>query len=184
MTLHSPAKLCGPTRCLIYCSKRKFDEHSQDPYGILFVKEVVEYASGDYQKATLLGTVKGNHAFIIFDYDNPDHLSSCKVLGFQIKKHVKPISVPADQVHSRVNRWKRENELWHLSFPRQGQVCSNTVYHSSNVSGIRLLIHLNYKLIPSSKNNLTCQSPSSTTASNSTTEDNTTKKKNKDSEDT
>jgi hypothetical protein len=50
----------------------------------------------------------------IFDYDNPDHLSTCKVLRFQIKRSIKPISVPAEEVHSRVSRWKRENERWNL----------------------------------------------------------------------
>jgi hypothetical protein len=128
MTLDSSAKLCGPTRCVIYCSKSKFDKHSQDPYGMFFVKDVVEYASGDYQKASLLGTITGLHAFIVFDYNNPDHHSDCRVLGFRIKRSIRPVFVPAESVHSRVDRWKQENELWHLSFPRQEQVCSKPIY--------------------------------------------------------
>jgi hypothetical protein len=119
MTLDSPTKLCDPVRCVIYCLKKKFDKYSQDPYGFFFVEKVVEYVSGDYQKANLLGTVTGEDAFIVFDYDNPDHLSACKVFGFRIRRSVKPIFVPAEVVHSRVNRWIRENEFWQLSFPRR-----------------------------------------------------------------
>lgn len=158
MALDSSAKSCGPTRCIIYCSMSKFNKHSQDVYGIVFVKEVVEYASGDYQKACLLGTITGNHAFIVFDYNNPDHHSDCRVLGFRIKRSIRLISVPAKLVHSTVDRWKQENEQWHLSFPRKGQ------------------------LIPASKQNIT--SPSSAPASNSKTSEDNTANKNKDSEDT
>jgi hypothetical protein len=136
MTLDSLTKLCGPARCVIYCSKEKFDKHSQDPYGFFLMEKVVEYASGDYQRASLLGTVTGKDAFIVFDYDNPDHLSACRVLGFRFRRTIKPISVPAEVVHSRVNRWIRENELWQLSFPRQAQVCPNPVHPSNNVSEI------------------------------------------------
>jgi hypothetical protein len=123
MPSSSLADLSGPTRCLIFCSKEKFDKLSQDRYGTSLVKKVVEYASGKYQKASLLGTVIGKHAFIFFDYDNPAHLSTCKVLGFRIKRSVISISVPAKDVHQAVDRWKRENERWQLSFPRQGKVC-------------------------------------------------------------
>jgi hypothetical protein len=185
MTLDSSTKLCGPARCVIYCSKSKFDEHPQDLYGEFFVKKVVEYTFGDYQKASLLGVVTGKHAFIIFDYDNPDHLSSCKVLGFKIKQSIRPISVPPKAIHSTVSRWKEENESYGLSFPRQGQVCPNTVYSSANLSGIWLLICVNYKLIPSSKGNPVYRSPFSSTANNSSTaEEDTTKDQHKDSENT
>jgi hypothetical protein len=33
--------------------------------------------------ASLLGTVTGGDAFIVFSYDNSDHLSACIVLGFR-----------------------------------------------------------------------------------------------------
>ncbi|KAI9892574.1 MAG: hypothetical protein M1814_001267 [Vezdaea aestivalis] len=101
-----------------------FDKRTEDRYGTVFMKEVVEYASGDYQKASILGITTGKHAFIVFDYDNLDHCSDCQVLGFQIRRSIRPVFVPARSVHSTVDRWKRENELWQLSFPRQGQLKS------------------------------------------------------------
>lgn len=115
----------GPARCLIYCSKRKYGKDSpDDKCSISLVKRVVEYASGDYRKVILLGTTIGEKVFIIFEYDNPDHLSNCKVLGFGVKQSIYSISTPAEQVHSTVISWIEENERWNLSFPRQAQVCS------------------------------------------------------------
>jgi hypothetical protein len=75
------------------------------------VKKIVEYASGDYQKASLLGTVTEKYAFVVFDYDNPNHFNACKVLGFQIKRSIRFIFVPAEKIYLRVNRWMRENKL-------------------------------------------------------------------------
>jgi hypothetical protein len=136
MASNSTTKLRDASRCVIYCSKKIFDKLSQDPYGTALMKEVVKYASGDFEKASLLGTVIGEHAFIVFDYNNPDHLDTCSVLGFKIKHSIKPVFVPANVVHSRVSRWISENERWNLSFPRQGQVCSNIVYPLGDVSKI------------------------------------------------
>ena len=47
--------------------------------------KIIQFASGDPQKASLLATIKGTRIFIVFDYNNPDHLNDCKVLGFQVK---------------------------------------------------------------------------------------------------
>ena len=84
-----------------------FARRSEDPYGKGFMKEVVEHASGDYQKASILGIITGKHAFIVFDYDNLDHHNDCQLLGFKIGQFIRLISVPATFVHSPVDRWKR-----------------------------------------------------------------------------
>jgi hypothetical protein len=127
MTPDSLAMLRGPTRCIIRCSKDKFDRDSQDDYGIVFVQQVVHHLSGDYTKAFLLGSIIGKYTFIVFDYDNPDHLDTCSVLGFRVSKSIRAISVPAELVHSRVRSWKQVNERHKLSFPYLGQVCSKFV---------------------------------------------------------
>jgi hypothetical protein len=124
MALPLPAKLSDPARCVIYCAKEKFEHHSEDTYGTNFVKEIVKYACGDFEKASILGIVKGEDVFIVFDYNNPEHLNTCKVFGFRIRRSIKPISVPALYVHEMVARW---------SFPHQGQVCSNIVYGLSHL---------------------------------------------------
>lgn len=68
--------------------------------------EVVKFASGDPQKASLLITHKGERrTFILFDYDNPDH-DECPVLGFTVKRHIKHVHNPpgvAAYVHGEVN---------------------------------------------------------------------------------
>lgn len=112
-------KLSGPTRCLIFCSKGKLDKRPQDPYGDFLVKRVVNYASGDPERASLLGTIIGKHAFIVFDYDNPDHRSDCKVLGFRVNRYIKPISVSPRDIDSTVDKWKKDCQ----NFPRLELVC-------------------------------------------------------------
>ena len=82
MTIDSLSILRSLSRCIIYCSKSKFDKYSQDKYGISFVKQVVEYASGDYAKGSFLGTVTGEHVFILFEYHNPCHSNTCRLLEF------------------------------------------------------------------------------------------------------
>ncbi len=128
MTADSLAILRGPTRCVIRCSKPKFDRDSEDEYGVVFVRQVVHHLSGDYTKAFLLGSIIGKYTFIVFDYDNPDHLDTCDVLGFRVSKSIRPISVPGEIIHSKVRSWKQKNELYKLSFPYLGQVCSKFVY--------------------------------------------------------
>lgn len=121
------AMLHGPTRCLIRCSKPKFDRDSEDDYGIVFVRRVVSHLSGDYTKAFLLGSIIGKYTFIVFDYDNPDHSDTCDVLGFRVSKSIRAISVPAEMIHSRVRSWKQLNERHKLSFPYLGKVCSKLI---------------------------------------------------------
>lgn len=125
MTPPPSTYLSGPTRCVIYCSRTEYDKHSKGAHGESLVQRVVRHALGDIQKASLLGTVLGTHAFIVFDYDNPDHLDSCEVLGFRARKSIRRIYIPAKMVHSTVIRWKAENENHGSSFPHQEQVCPN-----------------------------------------------------------
>jgi hypothetical protein len=127
MTPDPLATLRGPTRCIIRCSKPKFDRDSKDDYGIVFVQQVVHHLSGDYEKAFLLGSIIGEYTFIVFDYDNPDHLDTCDVLGFRVGKSIRAISVPGEMIHSRVRTWKQVNERHKLSFPYLGQVRSKFV---------------------------------------------------------
>ena len=117
---NSLVKLNSPTRCVIYCSIREFDKHLEDQDSI--IKTVVQYASGDFKKASLLGTIRWQRVVIVFDYDNPEHLDTCRVLGFKLRSSIIPFSAPAAAVHSTVNSWARENERFNLSFPRQSQV--------------------------------------------------------------
>ncbi|KAK3357046.1 hypothetical protein B0T25DRAFT_145416 [Lasiosphaeria hispida] len=79
--------LKGPTRCFIKCSKKKLENRSD----IYFMLDVVRFALGDPEKAFLLITQKAEHkAFIVFDYDNPDH-SECPVLGFIMTGHIREV---------------------------------------------------------------------------------------------
>jgi len=128
MTLSSPAKLCDPARCVIRCSSKIFEKRKDDEHGTCLMNEVIRYASGDIRKAKLLGTVIGKRVWITFDYDNPKHLDSFKVVGFQIKeRYIRAIHIPSIEVHPRVNRWRRENERWQVSFPHLEKVCSKAV---------------------------------------------------------
>jgi hypothetical protein len=104
MTLDFSIKLYGPVRCIIYYLKKKFNKYSQNPYDFFFVEKIVEYAFGDYQKINFFDTVIEKDAFIIFDYNNPDHLNACRMLGFRIRRSVKSIFISAEVVHSRVNK--------------------------------------------------------------------------------
>jgi hypothetical protein len=129
MTPDSLVILRGPTRCIIRCSKPKFDRDSEDDYGVVFVQQVVQHLSGDYTKAFLLGSIIGKYTFIVFDYDNPDHLDTCDVLGFRVGKSIRAISVPGEMIHSKVRSWKQKNELYKLSFPYLGQLITPTRHH-------------------------------------------------------
>jgi len=90
--LNSLVKLNSPTRCVIYCSIREFDKHLEDQDSI--IKTLVQYASGDFKKASLLGTIRWQRVFIIFDYDNPEHLDTCRVLGFKLRSSITPFFCP------------------------------------------------------------------------------------------
>lgn len=124
--MNTPPILGEHSRCVIYCSRARFNEYSEDWQHSL-VRPVVESAGGDYRSASVLGIIKGKKVFIVFDYNNPEHLSTCEVLGFRVKRApaFKRITVPADYVHSTVNRWLEENKRWGISFPRQGEVRNN-----------------------------------------------------------
>lgn len=117
------------------------------------MKKVVQYASEDSKKASLVGTVRWKRVLIIFDYDNPEHLDTYRVLGFKFRPPIKPSYAPAAPVHSTVNRWAREMERLHHSFPRQIRVC----YHEMCPN---LVIDLVSKITPSPKHNLPCRPPS------------------------
>lgn len=123
MTLDSLATLRGPTRYIIRYSKPKFDR-AKDDYSVIFIQQVIHYLSGDYTKMFLLGSIIEEYTFIIFDYDNPDYLDTCNVLGFRVSKPTRPISVPGEMIHSRVRTWKQVNECYKLLFPYLEQVCS------------------------------------------------------------
>jgi hypothetical protein len=103
---------------------RKVDERSQDPLGRSLMKEVVEWASGDYEKATLLGITKWEHVFIIFDYDKSDHLDPCRELAFGIKEGITSEPVPAQYIHSTAKRMKEDSERLNTKFLHHGQLCS------------------------------------------------------------
>jgi hypothetical protein len=142
MTSNSLVKLNSPARCLIDCSIRELDKHLEGPDSI--VKNVVQYASGDFKKASLVSIVRWRRVFIVFDYDNLEHLDTCRVLGFQLKPSIRPFHAPAAPVHSTVNSWAHENERCHLLFPRQSQVCYHAIY-------LNLVTDLSSKITPSTK---------------------------------
>jgi hypothetical protein len=102
--LYSSTNLCGPARCVIYYLKIRFDKHSKDSE--IFMERIIQYASGDFQKASLLDIMLGIYIFIVFNYDNSDHLDSCKMFKFRVRKFIKYISVFSEMIYSTVNRWK------------------------------------------------------------------------------
>jgi hypothetical protein len=165
MTLNSLVILNSPARCLITCSIYEFDKHLEGPDSI--VEKVVRYASGDSKKASLLGTVRWTRVLIVFDYDNPEHLDTCRVLGFKFRPSIKPFYTPAAPVHLTVNKWAREMERLHHSFPRQIQV-----WHQATC--LSLVTDLSFKITPSPKHNLPGRPPSGAiTTDSATAEDNT-----------
>lgn len=122
-----------PARCVIYYSVRLLDKHQEDPFNISAVKEVVQYASGDFEKVSLVGTLKwGRRAVTVFDYDNSDHFDNCRVLGFRYRPAIIPFGAPAEFVHSTVNKWVGENERHNLSFPRQSQASHHKILSEFN----------------------------------------------------
>jgi hypothetical protein len=118
----SSAELRGANRWLISCRKRDLKNPQVDTDEL--IKRVVSHWSGDFQKASLIGTYKGRRTFILFDYDNPKHLSDCVVVGYRIKGSViARISDPTETVHAKVERWKEENKKWNCSFSHHEMVC-------------------------------------------------------------
>lgn len=93
--------------------------------------EVVKFASGDPEKAILLiSQIAERSAFIVFDYDNPEH-KECRVLGFTVKIHIREVSNPpgvAQYVHGEVNMRKSINEKNGCSFPHRSEVSYLTCY--------------------------------------------------------
>jgi hypothetical protein len=93
--------------------------------------------SRDFKKASLLGIVRWKQVFLVFNYDNPEHLDTCRVLGFKFKLSIRPFNPSAAPVYSTVNSWADENKRCHLLFPRQSQVyyyamCLNLVTNLSS----------------------------------------------------
>jgi hypothetical protein len=117
-----PSNLSGKARCLILCSPRN---HSIDANKSIkdiadqvshIVKGVIDFAEADYSKAAFIGLfLSAKKLYIVFDYDNPDH-SDCRVIAFKVRQHIKPIFVPATEVHKRVKSWKSYPHIvWPLS---------------------------------------------------------------------
>ncbi len=122
--MNTPPILGEQSRCVIHCSRATFNKYSND-WQRSFLKPVVESAGGDYNSTCILGIIKGEKkVFIAFDYKNPQHISTCGVLGFRVKKvpAFKRTTMPADYVHSTVNRWLEENKRWGIAFPREEEV--------------------------------------------------------------
>jgi hypothetical protein len=103
---------------VIRCSLEKFNERSYDLYGYRLVEDVVDYASGDIQKVKLLAMIKDQKVWIVFDYDVLDGIDNPKVVAFSISRTIKAITVPAKEVHSKVQSWKLQNKRLGTSFPR------------------------------------------------------------------
>ncbi|KAI9864839.1 MAG: hypothetical protein M1813_002609 [Trichoglossum hirsutum] len=112
ITLHSS------TRYVIRCSLKEFNQRSHDLYGYRLVEDVIDCASGDFQKVKLLATIKDKKVWIVFDYDVSDGIDNPKVAAFSIKGSIKAINVPAKEVHSRVQSWELQNKRLGVSFPR------------------------------------------------------------------
>ena len=85
---------------------------------------MVEFINGDYHFISILGIIKGKRIFIVFNYNNPKYLSTCKVLGFYVKRApaFKRITIFIDYIYLTVNRWLEENKRWGILFLRQGEV--------------------------------------------------------------
>lgn len=106
------SNLSGKVRCLILCSPRN---HSIDANKSIkdiadqvspIVKGVIDFAEADYSKAAFIGLfLSAKKLYIVFDYDNPDH-NDCRVMAFKVRRHIKPIFVPATEVHKQVKSWK------------------------------------------------------------------------------
>ena len=70
------------------------------------VKGIIDFAEADYSKAAFIGLfLSAKKLYIIFDYDNPDY-SDYRVIAFKVRRHIKPIFVPATEVHKQVKSWK------------------------------------------------------------------------------
>ena len=127
MESNSLISLCGRVRCLIRCPKVEDNVPFENGEAIMI--KIIQFALGDPQKASLLATVEGTRTFIVFDYNNPDHLNNCKVLGFQVKKstgRIKSFHISSKvekYVHSMVTTWEARNKQHGLSFPYLEKVC-------------------------------------------------------------
>jgi hypothetical protein len=115
MISRSSINFCGSARYVIYYLKIKFYKHSKNSETL--VKKVVQYTSGDFQKASLLDIILGIYTFIVFNYNNSDHLDNCKILEFRIRKSIKYISILSEMIYSTINRWKIQNKKYDISFP-------------------------------------------------------------------
>src|SRR5438046_8507312 len=102
MASPSTITLCGSTRYVIRCSLEKFNERSHDLYGYRLVEDVVDFASGDFQKVKLLATIKERKVWIVFDYDVPDGTDNPEVAEFAINRSLKKIQVPEKEARRRV----------------------------------------------------------------------------------
>jgi hypothetical protein len=68
------------------------------------MKKIIQYTLNDFQKANLLDIILKIHIFIVFNYNNPDHLDSYKIFKFRIRKSIKYISIPSEMIHSTINK--------------------------------------------------------------------------------
>ena len=113
----------GPKRCLIICSRKKFDQHiGDDEY---FIRRAIKFASGEYSKVFHIGTRKAwRRVSILFDYDNPDHYDS-DVLAFRVKKTPRYINLTAGMtatVHRQAKRWIDDHKRYGSILPIRTEV--------------------------------------------------------------
>jgi hypothetical protein len=109
--MNTPLILSGQSWCVIYCLKARFSEYLKD-WQCSLVRPLVKSIGGDYHSASVLGIIKGEKVFVVFNYNNLEYFSTYKVLGFHIKQTLvfKCITIPINYIHLTVNRWLEENK--------------------------------------------------------------------------
>ncbi|WEW56925.1 hypothetical protein PRK78_002383 [Emydomyces testavorans] len=121
-----PLSKPGPRRCLVLCSRKKFDKHTGDDE--YFIRQVVKFASGDYSKVFHIGTRKAwRRVDILFDYDNPDHYDS-DVLAFRVKSTPRYVSLTASMiagVHRHAGYWFDEHKRYGCILPIRTELIPN-----------------------------------------------------------
>lgn len=90
---------------------------------VALMNDVVRFASGDPAKALLMGTsVSERRVFVLFEYENAEHDPDVKVLGFRVRKHIRPLCTPTSApayINTYVTRWMYLNEHHDCNFPHR-----------------------------------------------------------------